>query len=181
MSNTTNKELSMLPPDLHMNFSKWFYSDIEAIKPRRDCVERCEKRPDKEVVPTRIVPDNSLFRDKLKFLTDDLDQDELAPIKQLTNYKLSLVELDPEPDTSETGPQRKKRRATKRLQIILQSNFTIIDRRPMLKKRRTDAPVDVDLRGSGSPPSSSTTLISPDEDCDDSFDDDIPEIDCDAE
>ena len=66
----------MLPPDLHMNFSKWFYSDIEAIKPRRDCVERCEKRPDKEVVPTRIVPDNSLFRDKLKFLTDDLDQDD---------------------------------------------------------------------------------------------------------
>lgn len=168
---------SILPPDLHLNFSKWFYADRESIKPR----PRDQQSKDKtHQVSHKGTPDNSLNPVKFKFLTDDLDQNEFIPIKQITNYNLSIVEQDSDSKTSDTtNTQQRKKKKTKKLQLILQSNSTIIDRRPMLKRRKADSnfngePLNYEKSGCGS----STPLILPDEDCDDSFDDEIIEIDC---
>lgn len=183
MPDTINDDLSRLPADLHLNFSKWFYADIDSIKPKPRSGRASERGLEQEVVPLRSIsenlPDNSLNRDKLRFLTDDLDKDELVPIKQIRDYKLTLVEVEPETEAYEMDSQSKKR-DMKKLQLLLQSNYTIIDRRPLLKKRRPEPAVNNVPRRDDSSQSCSTILIEPNEDCDgDSIEDEILEIDCD--
>lgn len=81
--------LENLPRDLDKDFARWFYGDINSLigaQPQKDLrpiVKRLTKKP-----VDRIRPE------AFKFLTQDLQPDQLEPIKSFDYYKFALNEED---------------------------------------------------------------------------------------
>lgn len=135
----------------------------------------------------------------LKYISQDIDLDDPLPIEEILIPSLkfrassSLMATKDNSDkqlsadtcqagadhqsASRAGDTLAKKRKP-RLTITLEVHRTIIDRRPMLRKMKSKPQtVANQIEGPGEQVSS-TSLIGPGEDCDDSDDNDIMEIDC---
>jgi len=121
---------------------------------------------------------------EFKFLTQDLDPSQVAPVRTITTYRLSMEEYDDEDMENSVSSCRRdpsgkrlinKPETKKKFLLTVQPQMVIIDRRPMLKKQEHNsrlAPMD-------STEVTTTSLIGPGENCDDSEEDVFQEIDCD--
>lgn len=163
-----------IPPDL--SYSQWFYYNIRNLKTKMNSSStQIEAAPPVEPYFNKPV-NEKIDPIKWKLLTQDLETDQILSVQQLSRYKLSIERRELE------ATRGKKRKVGNRggiveephhLLLSLQPQITIIDRRPMLKRRELNA-----LK----PKSTAFTasLISPEEDCDGDSDlEEIIEIDCD--
>lgn len=129
----------------------------------------------------------------LKYLTQDLELDEMQPIDELLTPLLTMhhsildsskkvtTDRPPAPNMVPTNANLRNQtknysRSTKaKLTITLKTTKTIIDRRPMFKKWKTLGKASTS-NIDGTNEVSSTSLIAPGEDCDDSDDYEFEEV-----
>lgn len=128
--------------------------------------------------------EQSSSKPRFKLLTQDLDPFEDLPVTKLTSYRIELTEVCKE-DQLETGysqdannslttPTVEDESLMRSLTLNLHPQVTIVDRRPMLRKRRLDLLSVVREKQQPEP------LIKPEEDCDGFCGlDNFIEIDCD--
>lgn len=131
-----------LPKNLNQNFSKWFYGDVTELKTRPAPISGLHLSP----IQSRI--DVNLGSSKLKFLTQELGQRDTEPFGMIETCKIS----------TEYG----KSGQDSAISLVLESNTTIVDRRPALRKQKQ--------LDSGNSRSKSESLIAIEEDCDDTSD-----------
>jgi len=131
---------------------------------------------------------NELNSYDFKFLTQDIEVDELEPV---TEILIPIITFHHSDDRTQSGQRdiqatlhsgethSEQSRSTKqKLTLALAFKRTIIDRRPLVKKLKTLGKGTNNGRHS-SDEVSSTSLIAPDEDCDDSDDNVFEEFICD--
>jgi hypothetical protein len=171
-----------LPLNINERFSRWLYSDFECFQAGR----MSSKTREDEVKPDEIVKVISLSNkldDDFTYLSRDLDEeDELQPIQELStsilkirpSVKLLKAQVASDNQTQDCNTPTKSKPF---LTLILETRKTIIDRRPMFGRS-----VENEMkrqRENSSTVQESESLIGPGEDCDDSDDNVIMEIDCD--
>lgn len=181
-----------LPNDLIATFSDWFYKNIKQKKTPITTPIYLDQQLNLLAQLEPSVNDNS---DDLKLLTQDLTDTclELEPLKKITDYKLTIKEKinkinlnEPESpsksaqnsdenrtskSTTNLSKQSRPKAPLNELTLTIETMITTIDYRPMIKKRLKLT--DANTKRDGS-------LIEPDEECDDSEQEDIVEIDCDS-
>lgn len=185
-----------LHSDIFNSYSRWFYGDIESeFGPG----SKKEKSRQEEVGPkgqdTVVVYSNQIG-DELTFLSEDLDVEEPTPIEEIVTPVITIRPSDEllrahEANSSGNAQDRNsslqplragdvaRRRSRPELTLTLSTHRTTIDRRPMLKRLKTSSCITNRSQYDNSSGVTSTSLIGPGEDCDDSDDNEIDEIDCD--
>jgi hypothetical protein len=186
-----------LPPCVLTNFNHWFYAEHMA-----EFEPGCRKAKTSldEVEPkgceVKVAYSNDVHDHGINLLTSDLDAEKPTAVEEIV---IPIITLSPSEDLvrAHKASQRGltsdnnggniepieagdaiRRRHRPRLTFKLETRRTTIDRRPMLKKLKTSR--STSRSQSGSPSGvTSTSLIAPGEDCDDSDDNDILEVDCD--
>lgn len=188
-------ELSAFSRNMFRNFSRWFYKDFENFKPGSIRI----KQPSEEVSPFELNPvrTNNQIEDlpDLIYLTSQLKSDEDSPpeieewvtpvleietsITLFTAHAVALDHCYHVSSSQRMSTDADQSETSRRLNFKLKTFRTIIDRRPMFK---SEIKREVKPNISSLPPSnrrSPSPLIGPGEDCDDSDDNVIMEIDCD--
>uniref|UniRef100_A0A6G1SJF4 Nuclear hormone receptor family member nhr-91 n=1 Tax=Aceria tosichella TaxID=561515 RepID=A0A6G1SJF4_9ACAR len=180
------------PPNHTIQFSRWFYGEISKIGPGG--ITR--KSPEEDVKPKgqdrMIVFSADIHDHELTLITQDLDLDEPAPLEEVITPVITvspskeLVRIAAQngiaPD--QNGPSQPTRagdvvKSKLMLTFTLSARRTTIDRRPMLKRLKTTSCITNRSQSDNPSGVTSTSLIGPGEDCDDSDDNEIVEIDCD--
>lgn len=137
-----------------------------------------------------------------KYLTQNIEPPEIVPVRKITSYTVSFTEKDlsrvnQEPCCSKTllnetsfpseSPTSENAEETitpqevvdqprlRQFQLTLKPQITIIDSRPMIKKNLMKSQANNSTNGNHTPP-----LITIDEDCDTTDEEEIIEIDCDT-
>lgn len=188
-----------LPSDIHYNFSSWLYGDLSAFNPGtwkrklseedRSPIHKIRRQRKKKRLLHQQSLERQLLQEKesssrmnpvesdidahlseVKYLTQDINDWEIEPVETTFTpiIRVKCSNIDANRDERSSQPKRRPK-----ISIVLSSERTVIDRRPMLKRLKAIA-----SRKEGSPEITSTSLIGPGEDCD-SDEEDMIEIDCD--
>lgn len=174
-----------LPLDVETRFSRWLYNDFNSFMPNSRTTKSLEEavEPPENSKNNFVMISNEVINPGIDLLTQDLSpEEELLPIAEVLTSILKIKPSESLKATKEQSGMPMMDKPSKKLKLTLKLKTlrTVIDRRPMLKRLKAsngatfrrfllDTPNEV----------STTSLIAPDEDCDGSDDDDIPEIDCD--
>lgn len=173
------RNLRLLPDDIDVNYSKWFYEDISKMKSRPKNLRpvQCSQshQPGDRHASERIEPNN------FRYLTQDIEQPGIIPIRKITNYKLSCFEKELIHSVTDQQEHCYSRTVSKQFQLTIKPQVTIIDSRPMIKmnlmKRQK---IEAQSSNPTTNEKQAPPLIDPEEDCDSTDDEEIIEIDCDT-
>lgn len=184
-----------LPSTVTTFFSRWFYNGMSNLQPgdRKIKNKRDEIKP--QVQRTGVVYSNHIQDDGLTLLTTRLNSENLASEEPMPVEEIVTPVISYTPSKALLMAEQRHEASSKRLELPLRAGDavqmkakpkltitvktvrTIIDRRPMLKRLRvTYTPTRSNHESSAGV--TSTSLIAPEEDCDDDEDEEYQEIDC---
>lgn len=182
---TTQDPLENLPDDLNHNFAQWFYGGFTSFRRHTKENPLRDLRPLVQRFLLKNI-NNELELGQNKYMTEDLEQEELEPLKCIYSYKVTIDKTETMIEHSNTGKkhqsaqpgdiQSEMNSGKFDVNLRIHSDRTYIDRRSMLLKRDRQ-----EKDASSTMASGRTWLIGPGENCDsdDEYQHEVIEIDCD--
>lgn len=175
----TGRNIRLLPDDIDVNYSKWFYEDISKMKSRPKNLSPVQCSQSKQLGDPQVLErfDSNNFR----YLTQDIEQPGIIPIRKITDYILSCTEKELIQGVGDQQEPCCSRTLSRQFQLTIIPQVTIIDSRPMIKmnlmKRQK---IEAQSSNPTTNEKQAAPLIDPEEDCDSTDDEEIIEIDCDT-
>ena len=178
--------------ELRLSFCQFFYGDLSSFKPGARRIKSEEEEVEPSKVPLHCLPYDLKVYDEpcLELLSQG---SEKSPTEQTVKTISYAIKCERSQDLSNTQSKEKDEENNNNdneaaemsdpPSLIIQAKDVVVDRSPMLKRAKLgnkQRRVAVNLREGSAEAVTSSLLIGPGEDCDDSDDtEETVEIDCD--